>query len=72
MAPLRWAIASAGRISNDFCTAMSTLSPENHKIVAVAARNESNAKDFAQTFNIPKFYEGYEKLAEDTEVGMEW
>jgi hypothetical protein len=68
---LRWGIASAGRISNDFSLALSTLPAENHKIVAVAARNESSAKDFAETFNIPKYYEGYEKLAADTEVGME-
>lgn len=68
--PLRWGIASAGKISNDFCLAMSTLPAENHKIVAVAARNESSARDFAQTFNIPKYYEGYEKLAADEEVGM--
>jgi dihydrodiol dehydrogenase / D-xylose 1-dehydrogenase (NADP) len=69
MAPLRWGIASAGRISNDFCAALSTL-PEGHKIVAVAARSEESAKEFAERFNIPKFYAGYEKLAADPDIGM--
>ena len=71
MAPLRWGIASAGKISNDFCAALSALPAENHKIVAVAARNLSNAQKFAEKFEIPKFYEGYEKLAQDEEIG-EW
>lgn len=69
MAPLRWGIASAGRISNDFCAALSTLSSEDHKIVAVAARSEESAKKFAEIFQIPKFYAGYEKLAQDDEIG---
>lgn len=70
MAPLRWGIAAAGRISNDFSTALSSHSTEQHQIVAVAARSLSSAQDFAQKFNIPKFYDGYEKLAADAEVGM--
>lgn len=70
MAPLRWGIASAGKISNDFCAALTTLSPDDHKVVAVAARGEANAKEFAELFSIPKFYGGYEKLAADPDVGM--
>lgn len=69
MAPLRWGIAGAGRISNDFCAALTTLSPDDHQVVAVAARSEESAKKFADTFEIPKFYEGYEKLAADKEIG---
>lgn len=70
MAPLRWGIAGAGRISNDFCAALTTLSSENHQIIAVAARSEDGAKKFADTFKIPKYYYGgYEKLAMDKEIG---
>lgn len=69
MAPLRWGIAGAGLISNDFCAALSSLPSEDHKIVAVAARTEESAKKFAETFKIPKFYGGYEKLAADKDVG---
>lgn len=70
MAPLRWGIASAGKISNDFCLALSTLSKDDHEVVAVAARSEASAKEFADSFGIPKYYGGYEKLAADADVGM--
>lgn len=69
-ATLRWGIASAGKISNDFCVALSTLPAEHHKVVAVAARGEASAKEFAELFKIPTFYGGYEKLAADPNVGM--
>lgn len=70
MAPLRWGIASAGRISNDFCAALTTFSADDHEIVAVAARTEESAKKFAETFEIPRYYGGYAKLAEDREIGI--
>lgn len=70
MAPLRWGIASAGKISNDFCVALTTLPAEHHKVVAVAARSEESAKEFAERFNISSYYGGYEKLAADPDVGM--
>jgi dihydrodiol dehydrogenase / D-xylose 1-dehydrogenase (NADP) len=70
MSPLRWGIASAGKISNDFCSALTTLPADDHKVVAVAARSEGSAKDFAELFGIPSFYGGYEKLAADPNVGM--
>ena len=38
------------------------------KIVAVAARNLKSAQDFADKFDIPKAYEGYEALAKDSNV----
>ena len=70
MAPLRWGIASAGKISNDFCAALTALPEEDHRVVAIAARSEKSAKEFAELFKIAKYYEGYEKLAADTSVGM--
>ena len=69
MAPLRWGILSAGKISNDFCAALSTLPAKDHKVVAVAARSLSDAKSFAGKYEISKFYEGYDKLAQDPEIG---
>ena len=38
------------------------------KVVAVAARNLKSAQDFANKFDIPKAYEGYEALAKDPNV----
>ena len=36
--------------------------------MAVAARNLKSAQDFANKFDIPKAYEGYEALAKDPSV----
>lgn len=64
----KWGIVSAGKICSDFVTALSTLPPEEHKVVAVAARDLDRAKEFAETHNIPKAYGSYEELAKDPEV----
>ena len=69
MAPLRWGIVSAGKISKDFATALSCLPVENHQVVAVAARAVKDAKQFADVFGIPAYYGGYERLAGDKNVG---
>ena len=55
----KWGIASAGKISHDFVTALSTYGENSgHEIVAVAARSLETAKEFADKHNIPKAYEG--------------
>lgn len=66
---LRWGIASAGKISHDFLTGLGTLSAEDHKVVAVGARDLGRAKDFAKLHEIPKAYGSYDELAKDPEVG---
>ncbi|XP_058123903.1 trans-1,2-dihydrobenzene-1,2-diol dehydrogenase-like [Anopheles ziemanni] len=68
MAPLRWAIVSAGTISHDFVCAVSTLPATDHQVVAVGARGLENARKFAELHGIPRFYEGYEAIAKDAEV----
>lgn len=68
MAPTRWGIVAAGRISNDFVAALSTLPREEHQVVAVAGRNFANAKQFAKLHGISKVYPTYEELARDPEV----
>jgi dihydrodiol dehydrogenase / D-xylose 1-dehydrogenase (NADP) len=65
----RWGIASAGRISHDFVTAVSVLSPDEHKVMAIAARSLDRAKEFAEKHNIPKSYSSYEQLAADADIG---
>ena len=68
MAPLRWGIYSAGKISHDFVVGLKTLPEEEHQVVAVAARSEEDSAKFAQTHNIPRHYGTYKELAEDGEV----
>lgn len=65
---LKWGIASVGKISHDFVNALGTLSDNDHKVVAVAARDLTRAKQFAEQFGVANAYEGYKRLAEDPEV----
>nr|CAD7197741.1 unnamed protein product [Timema douglasi] len=66
----RWGIASAGKISHDFVTALSVLPLAEHVVVAVAARQLSRAKDFAKLHNIKAAYGSYEELAKDPNVDV--
>ncbi|XP_076144270.1 trans-1,2-dihydrobenzene-1,2-diol dehydrogenase [Alosa pseudoharengus] len=66
----RWGICTAGQISHDFTVALKSLPPEDHQVVAVAARSFPRAQDFAQRHNIPRVYASYEDLAKDTEVDV--
>jgi dihydrodiol dehydrogenase / D-xylose 1-dehydrogenase (NADP) len=68
MAPTRWGILSAGKISHDFCVGVSTLNPQEHQLVAVGARNLESAKSFAKTHNIQNAYGSYEELVKDPNV----
>lgn len=64
----RWGIAAAGKISHDFVTAVGTLPKNEHEVVAVAARDLSRAKAFAELHGIKNAYDSYAKLAEDKDV----
>ena len=64
---MNWGIASVGLISHDFVTAISEK-PERHKVVAVAARSEDRAKEFADKHSISTYYGSYKELASDPDV----
>lgn len=65
---LKWGIASVGKISNDFVSALDTLSASDHSVVAAAARDQTRAEEFAKRFGIPKAYGSYVQLAQDPDV----
>lgn len=65
---IKWGIISAGLISHDFAAALSTLTANEHEIIAVAARKKKDADCFARRHNIPKSFEGYDLLLTDPEV----
>lgn len=65
---LKWGILSAGKICNDFVNALSTLSDDDHSVVAVAAQNLQRAEEFAKQFSIPTAYGNYTDLAKDPNV----
>lgn len=66
----RWGICSAGKISHDFSVALRTLLPEEHMILAVAARNLQDAQKFANKHNILRAYGSYEELAKDSDIDV--
>ncbi|XP_055010961.1 LOW QUALITY PROTEIN: trans-1,2-dihydrobenzene-1,2-diol dehydrogenase-like [Boleophthalmus pectinirostris] len=66
----KWGICSAGKISHDFTVALKTLPPEDHQVVAVAARKLDDALSFAQKHNIPQAYGSYEELSRDPNVDV--
>ncbi|XP_052893511.1 trans-1,2-dihydrobenzene-1,2-diol dehydrogenase-like [Anopheles moucheti] len=70
MAPLRWGIASAGKISHDFTNAVGTLPATDHLVVAVAARKLQDAENFAAQHGIGTAHEGYEALAKNPNVDV--
>lgn len=65
---LRWGIAAAGKISNDFVSALTTLDDKHHTVVAVAARDLNRATEFANRFEISSAYGSYKELAGDENV----
>uniref|UniRef100_A0A182XHT8 Trans-1,2-dihydrobenzene-1,2-diol dehydrogenase n=1 Tax=Anopheles quadriannulatus TaxID=34691 RepID=A0A182XHT8_ANOQN len=68
--PLRWGIASAGKISHDFVNAVGTLPAADHQVVAVAARKLLDAENFATLHGIERAYEGYQALAKDPNIDV--
>lgn len=63
-----WGIASSGKISSDFVTAMKALPKGDHRLVAVGARALENAQAFSQKHEVEKAYGSYQELANDPEV----
>ena len=73
MAVLKWGFCGCGIISSDFKIALDLL-PEDvrskHKVVAVAARSQERACEFAKARGIEKFYGSYEELLADDDVNV--
>lgn len=65
---LRWGILGSAKICEDWVRALRDI--PGASVVAVAARSAASAKDFAEKLGIPKFYEGYENLANDPDVDI--
>lgn len=66
---LKWGIAGAGKISNDFAYAMKNLSSDEHQLIAVAARNKERGDTFSKVHAVPSVYYSYEELAANPNIG---
>ncbi|XP_017789689.1 PREDICTED: trans-1,2-dihydrobenzene-1,2-diol dehydrogenase-like [Habropoda laboriosa] len=67
---VHWGIASVGKISHDFTTALRTLPASEHEIVAAAARDLSRAQSFSSLHKIKKAYGSYTELAKDKDIDI--
>lgn len=68
---LRWGIVTAGKICHDFVNAFNSNPNKSidNVIVAVAARDEFRAKEFAQLHNIKHVFDSYQSMAISKEIG---
>jgi predicted dehydrogenase len=66
MSKIRWGIVSAGNIANTFASDIAHA--PNAEVVAVAARRQADANDFAERHGIPKAHEGYARLYADADI----
>ena len=66
MKTVRWGVVSTGRITRAFVRDCQ-FAP-NAQVVAVASRRQETAEAYAQEFDIPKAYGGYEALWADPDV----
>lgn len=67
---LNWGIAAAGRITQDFVTALGTIENSRHVVQAVADVEGARAQEFAQRNQIPRHYDGFEELSLDRDVDV--
>lgn len=68
---LKWGVAGVGMIAHDFLTALATLPPEQHKVLAIAGKDLERVHRLATLHKISTAYEGYESLACDDSIGNE-
>lgn len=66
MKTIRWGIAGPGCIANKFAQAIKNV--EGAELVAVASRSEKNGREFADKYDIPNVFCGYEAMAASDKV----
>ncbi|MGY6037136.1 Gfo/Idh/MocA family protein [Aeromonas sp. AE23HZ002T15] len=66
-APLRWGIAGAGAIARRFCRDVNQHASLG-RVVAIAARAQGRADEFAQELALPLAFGSYRALAQSSEV----
>lgn len=63
---IRWGILGAGRIAHQFAEDFAHVT--NAELVAVAARDESRAQEFAARWSIPTAHAGYQSLYDEKDI----
>src|SRR5947209_15985390 len=62
----RWGIIGPGKIANKFATALTLV--DGAGLEAVASRDGTRAREFAERFNAARHYDNYEALVKDPNI----
>jgi predicted dehydrogenase len=62
----RWGIIGPGKIANKFAVALTLAG--GAQLEAIASRDGSRAREFAEKFNVPRYYDSYEALVKDPDI----
>lgn len=63
---VNWGIIGAGKIAHRF--AASLANEKDSELIAIANRTQEKADAFAKEYNVPRAYEGFQKIIEDSDV----
>lgn len=66
MKKIKWGILSTGNIANQFAQGLELI--DNGYAYAVCSRSLKNAKEFADKYNIEKFYDSEDEFLADSEI----
>ncbi len=64
--PIRWGIISTGRIAQTFADDLRRI--DEGVAVAVGSRDRERAREFAERYGIPHYYDSYDELVADPDV----
>ena len=68
MRKIKWGILGLGNIAHKFCQDLQLVN--DSELVAVSSSSFERAKDFAQQYNVLKFYGNYEELYNDSDIDI--
>ena len=66
---MSWAILGTGKIANRFASSLNNI-PDEAELLAVGSRTKEKGDAFAEKYNIPRRYVGYEDVVKDADVDI--
>jgi predicted dehydrogenase len=66
---MRWGILGTGKIANRFAASLNHI-PDKAELLAVGSRSAEKGNSFADQYNIPRRYIGYEALVNDPDIDI--
>lgn len=65
---VNWGIIATGKIAHSFAKAVNYV--DDAKLLAVASRELRSAMEFADTYGIPRSYQGYNEICKDSDIDI--